>query len=371
MDEDDFHKKFDERFNKGHSVFSKTLNILVVGKVSAGKSSLINALFERDRTNPIADVGAESGVTTETRVFPLNEHTTIIDSPGLHDINASSSDKTKEAMKDVDAGILVVTGSADATQKDILDELKKTCSRTFVVINKFDEHDRNKQSSRDRVLSQWRTQLGEDTVFPTCTFGFDPDSSDSAPMDIRGVDELREAIFDFLREEGKDLLLARNMKDKSRHATRIIATSAVAVAGEAFIPGSAALITATQAVAICSLYYLYTGRVMSKQSALAALPAFAAQAVGSNLFLFAKSLLPPTGVIDAAAATVAVGVTTAMLITVNIMFSEGHELNEKDRLRTTYSTVKGKVERSVKGASVSDFASMEYWRNLIREIMYA
>ena len=47
--------------------------------------------------------------------------------------------------------------------------------------------------------------------------------------------------------------------EKTSNATKIIATSLVTVAVQAFIPGSAAYMAATQATAIVSLYYLYTG----------------------------------------------------------------------------------------------------------------
>ena len=79
-----------------------------------------------------------------------------------------------------------------------------------------------------------------------------------------------------------------------------------AVTVQAFIPGSAAYIAATQASAIVALTYLYTGEILSSKASFTLLPAFASEAVGTTLFLWVKSFLPPTGIVDVAAAVIAV-----------------------------------------------------------------
>src|SRR6478672_9822313 len=93
--------------------FSKTLNIAVIGKVSSGKSSLINALLKRSRKTAIAKVGALSGVTTALKILRLDERVRLIDSPGLDDIRKENSQVTQDFLKHIDIGIFVVTGSAD------------------------------------------------------------------------------------------------------------------------------------------------------------------------------------------------------------------------------------------------------------------
>jgi GTP-binding protein EngB required for normal cell division len=56
---------FDELYEK-RKPSDNPLNIAVVGKVSAGKSSLINAILECEfGAETIAPVGATSGVTTK------------------------------------------------------------------------------------------------------------------------------------------------------------------------------------------------------------------------------------------------------------------------------------------------------------------
>ncbi len=122
-DEQEFWKNASTKFEEKVQDFSKTLNIAIIGKVSSGKSSLINALLKRSRKQAIAEVGAEAGVTTKLKVIRLDERVRLIDSPGLDDVRAENSAITQEFLKHIDVGILVVTGAADASQKRFLDDL--------------------------------------------------------------------------------------------------------------------------------------------------------------------------------------------------------------------------------------------------------
>jgi small GTP-binding protein len=351
--------------------FDKTLNILVIGKVSAGKSSLINALLRRSRSSALAEVGARSGVTTKVKILVLDDHVCIIDSPGLDDIQEPHSAVTRAFLTSVDVGLLVLTGSADASQAAHLKRLQASCEHAFVVLNKMDEWDRLDPSASAEVIEQWKLALGVDKVYPTCTFGFDPHSRADAPMDIRGVDELRADLEDFLRGQGKALLLARQMGEKREYALKLIVATLVTVGGEAFLPGCAVIITATQAAAIAALYYLYTGRVLSRLSVLAMLPTFAARAAGSNLALWAKSLLPPTGIADAAAAGVAVTITAAMLLTVNSLLSAGAEIREASKLSERFQEFRVQIKASIAEAPRGELVRERFWRKLLHDLTYA
>ncbi len=113
-----------------------------------------------------------------------------------------------------------------------------------------------------------------------------------------------------------------------------------AVGVEAFIPGSALYITGTQAAAIMSIHYIYTGEVLSKKSAVAIIPLFASQSIGASAFLIAKSFLPPTGVLDVAAAGVAIIITLAMLSAVNWIYENGYNLDDKTELKEQFNKFK-------------------------------
>jgi small GTP-binding protein len=369
-EDESFREKVGATYDERVPDFTKTLNILVVGKVSTGKSSLINALLRRGRENTVADVGPESGKTTKVHPYRLDDRVCIVDSPGLDDVEQEKSELTEKFLKSVDAGIVVLTGSADATQKGHLEKLRAHCKRVFVVLNKVDEWDRLVVSALDDVIAQWKSALGVEKMYRTCTFGFDPSTRPGVPPDLRGVDELRADLETFLEAEGKALLFARQMGEKRSYAMKMIVGAMIAVGGEAFIPGSAAYITATQAIAITSLYYLYTGRVLSKASALAIIPLFAAEAAGSSLFLLVKSLLPPTGVLDVAAAGVAMSVTAAMLLTVNSLLAAGAELHEQDKLRDRFRRLRSQVKEAVGDASREELLSKGFWQRIIRDLMY-
>jgi small GTP-binding protein len=344
---EDYSKIFDKVYEEREPNFNECINIAFIGKVSTGKSSLINAVMLRDRNDPIVEVGATSGVTTEVKAFKLDDHVLIIDSPGLDDIRKENSAETKQFLSNVDLGIMVVTGSADSSQKKNYEDLLNNAGKVVVVLNKIDEWDDLEESALTDVIEQWKRELGVEHIYPTCTKGYDPRLKKDAPMDIRGVEELNEDIWGYLRKEGKDLLLARHLGDKRKYAAGIIATALVAVAGEAFIPGSAAYITATQTIAITSLYYLYTGNVLSKGNVLALLPTFMGESVGVTVFLWVKSFLPPTGVVDVAAAGVAVGITFAMLASVTYLLSTGLEINQKNVLKEKF--------KEYKDSTVTDF----------------
>lgn len=344
-----FEKSYEEKGPK----FDKSINIAVVGKVSAGKSSLLNAILGCRRSEPLAEVGAHSGVTTRVIAYKLDDHVLIIDCPGLDDVRDKNSAETIGFLSSIDLGIFVVTGSADASQKANYSDLKNSSGKVIVVLNKIDEWDDLEESACETVIKQWKSVLGVDRVFGTCTKGYDPKMRKNAPMDLRGIEEVREEIFDFLYKNGKDLLLARHLRDKEGYAIRILGIALVAVAAEAFIPGSAALITATQVTAIASLVYLYTGDVISKSSVIAMLPAFVGESVGANIFLWVKSFLPPTGIIDVAAAGVALVITFAMLAAVKWVLENGYSLEQTDLLKKAFKNFES-VGAELKNVSFSD-----------------
>lgn len=349
INEEGFFDRVSDIFSKQAPDLSQTLNIAVVGKVSSGKSSLINALLKLSRKQAIdvAKVGAVSGVTQALTILKLDERVCLIDSPGLDDVKAENSEVTKQFLSHIDIGIFVVTGSSDASQKSNLEQLKQCCDQLFVVLNKADEWDELAPSVLENVIAQWKKHLDVSKIYATCTKGYDPQSL-SPKMDIRGVAQLRSDIEKVLEKKGKDLLLARHMAKKRSYAIKIISVALVAVAGAAIVPGSAVWIAAAQGVAIASLYYLYRGEILSNEAALAILPTFVAKSAGTSLFLFVTSFLPPTGIVDAAAVMVAVAITMAMLAAINHLLASGSELAETELLQSTFMTYQKGANKAAK-----------------------
>jgi uncharacterized protein len=342
----DFEKNTDLRLEEIENAFQKKVTIAIIGKVSAGKSSLLNAFFNRTRENQLASVGAISGVTTKVKRFKVSQNVEVLDSPGLDDIIDANSAETRNILEEIDIGILVLSDSADISQKRHYEDLKKNCRKVFVVLNKIDMYDK-KKSALQQVLSQWKEVLSlpsDETIFPTCADGYDPNYDSSFELDIRGVEELRSEVYNCLAKYGKALILEREMNKKSALARKVIYTALISVGVEAFIPGSAIYIAGTQAATIMAIHYIYTGEKLSKKSALAVLPIFASQSIGSNIFLWAKSVLPPTGVLDMAAASVAVLVTLAMLSTVNWIYENGYNLDDKSEIKSQFNKIYNLLE---------------------------
>ena len=301
-------------------------------------------------------------------ILKLDERVCLIDSPGLDDVKAENSEVTKQFLSHIDVGIFVITGSSDASQKSNLDQLKQCCDQFFVVLNKCDEWDDLAPSVLEDVVAQWKKHLGVNQIYATCTKGYDPQSL-IPKMNIRGVARLRSDIEKFLEKKGKDLLLARHMAKKQSYAVKIIAAALVAVAGAAIVPGSAVWIAGAQSVAIASLYYLYKGEILSTEAALAILPTFIAETAGTSLFLFVKSFLPPTGIIDAAAAAVAVAITLAMLAAINHLLASGSELAETELLQSTFKTYRRGANKAAKDLANTDVLDIDGFKAIINSFL--
>jgi len=385
-EEKNLNEKLDEMFSEFLKKVNTTLNILVIGKVSAGKSSFLNAFFDAEKDKPKFKVGAKSGETTKTKVIEISKNIKIIDTPGLSDINTANSDETKKFIeeKGVDIGILIISGSADSTQEEEYKYLKREAEKVFVVLNKSDNF--SNENLKD-VLEQWHEQLNmpsDEKIYPVVSRGYDPKDKEifrgeeydievdeyGRPKTLNGIDEVRNDVLSFLEKNGKDLLLVKELKDKSRKATAIIATACVSAGGAAFAPGSALYIGAIQVTAIASLTYLYTGEVMTKSSAVSAIGVFLTQNAGMTLFLMVKSILPPTGIVDVAAAIIALTLTAAMLTTISKLYSLGYTFDDKDKMIEIFKEVKEIISIHMKDASKGDLKDKEFFIDLIRKIIF-
>lgn len=355
-EEYDFFKKVEYQALEKVKNLNQSLNIAVIGKVSAGKSSLINALLKRERHNAICKVGAVSGVNTKIQFIQLMDRVNIVDTPGLSDVKAENSQISKQFLSHIDVGILVLSGSSDSDQKQYLDELRQVCDSIFIVLNKIDQYENLAPQALEDVINQWKGALGVNKIYPVCVFGYDPQTRKEIPLNIKGVDELREDIEDFLAKKGKDLLLARLMNNTKPYAVKIILTALLSVIPAAFVPGSAVSVTTIQVVAISSLYYLYKGEVLPIDSVWVTMMAFLSQAGASSLFILISSFFPPNGVIDIVTATVAVTTTLSMLLAVNSLLSKGAELKNREILQNEFKQFKPKVKEALNQYSIKDLA---------------
>lgn len=344
--------------------------MLVVGTVSSGKSSLINALLGRDKMNMIASVGAEAGTTVRLQTLKFDEHVCIIDCPGLMDIKQENSEITRDFLKFIDIGILVVNGAADSVQRAHLNDLKAACSQTFVVLNKIDQWDRNKPDTLIKIETQWKNALNIGTLYKVCCFGYDPDTDPEIPLDIRGIDDLRRDIESFLSFKGKDMLLARHLNNKEHDATKIISTALVAVAVGSLLPGASIAIISAQITALYSLYYLYTGKILTKAAAASVILAASGQGVATQLFLAVKSFLPPTGIGDVIGSYAAVSFTFFLLAAFTKILARGITDIASEQLLTEFKSVKMNIETIISDSNKNDWSKPDFWNKIIKSALF-
>lgn len=367
-------------------VTAEPLTIAVIGKVSSGKSSFLNAFFDCPKDKPRFISGAESGVTTSNKPIYIGDFIKIIDTPGLSDIKESNSQETKNLLeKGIDIGILIIEGSADVTQKDIYEELKKKSKYVFIVFNKFDIHSKR---NLENLKKQWSDVLNiskDQIIYTVSSRGYDPhdrivdpisgDEIDipvddlGRPKTLKNIIEFREVVIDKCVELGKDLYLLKEIEDKSVGATFIILTACISVGVAAFLPGSTFSISGIQATAIASLNYLYTGEHITKSAAISIIPIFITQSIGTSLFVLFKSFLPPTGILDSVAAVMSLNITLAMLVTIANFLKNKIKIEKGEKLNKMFNQLKDEIKLTLQSASLSDFKDKNFWNRIIKKYL--
>ncbi len=195
------------------------LNLLLIGRTGAGKSSLINTLF----TSPKAIVDALPS-TDQVQNYqwetPLGDRLQLWDTPGYEQVNGSAfADQVLTHAKTCDALLLVTPALDPALQMD-LDFLKSLPKLpTIVIVTQVDrlrpirEWDppydwrsgsRPKETSIREAID-YRAQLfpQDDKVLPLVTWAKASDGSQS-DRNAWGVNELSLALLDILPPAQRD-----------------------------------------------------------------------------------------------------------------------------------------------------------------------
>lgn len=125
-----------ERFR----VIKDGLNTVIIGKPNVGKSSLLNALLEKDKAI-VTDIAGTTRDLVEGKVHLKNITLNLIDTAGIRDtqekIEKIGIEKTMEAIDSADLIILVVDASnIDEEDRRLMDEYKDR--NLIVVYNKSD-----------------------------------------------------------------------------------------------------------------------------------------------------------------------------------------------------------------------------------------
>jgi small GTP-binding protein len=388
LNEEALAHNIDQLFSEYDAETHGYLRIGIIGKVSSGKSSFLNAFFDCPKSNPSFPVGAVSGVTTNTDRRSIGDRIIIWDTPGLQDYNDSNISKTKELLKEgIDIGILILEGSADAQQQENYKKLKEKTEYVFVILNKIDQYS---QANLKEIITQWEKVLkleDDKIIYPVCTRGYDPKdkiidpetleekeipvNDYGVPKTVKGINEVKNQVFEACFKVGKIAFIARAIKRKQPQAMAIIAAACVTSVGAVFLPGSIAIIGANQAGAISSLGYLYKGEFPSKQEITQIMKTFSttsALSLGAIAYGIFISFLPPTGILDIGGIVLVVAYMATTLLIINYCFSKGVEIEKSAALTQEFNRINKELYGSIANADIREIGRMNFWIQLLEQI---
>lgn len=196
---------------------SQSLEIVAFGTVSSGKSSVLNALAGRDvfRT----DVRAGTTVTRNEIPWPGCDQVTLVDTPGLAEINGIEREElAKHAARDADLVLFVTDGPLKDFEFEFLKTLAEMEKRIVVCLNKEDWF---RPADRQRLLDQLGEQVqrivprqdvvslrARSTVRVRERILADGSHSEES-VEVEGdIRELADRMRSIVARDGRDLLLA-------------------------------------------------------------------------------------------------------------------------------------------------------------------
>ena len=223
------------------------LCIAFLGSASSGKDSAIQAMFGID----FGEISPIPGSTDRLRVVPLDEaeRVLLINAPGFGDLRADVDAVARKILDSLDIIVYLVNceGGATIDERRDLDMLRALGRPLLVCLNKVDLI---RPHQRDAFVKATLAQLGispEQAATLAVVCAFDP-LPQLSPEPI-GVQAVVDWISNQLARSGKDLIFAKNLRNKSAACEPIIqkAAQTAAIAGAVPIPGAdLAAVTAIQ-----------------------------------------------------------------------------------------------------------------------------
>ncbi|KNC78843.1 hypothetical protein SARC_08737 [Sphaeroforma arctica JP610] len=256
------------------------IHVVVAGMVNAGKTSLAKAVLniKPGDTRAVAQslvVGYGNMAEKPTGAVRVEGDQSVV----LYDLRGEDMMHgrwTQGAPEEMDIGLFVVEGSANSNNLQLYRELQRRCKQVVRMadnvcgitcsgacrVNCIADRvsilnegstlivDKLRPEARDRLIGQWKEQLGVDHIYTTSIRGYDEMKEEVHFVD--GVEELLQAMGLYLESNGKDILLARYQKEKGRAATNVIVKAVSKV-----MLGDAVHTVEQQAAE--RLHYIYTG----------------------------------------------------------------------------------------------------------------
>ncbi len=311
FDENNFEKSYEEEINRVNEQLEKEIVFAMIGDVNAGKSSTINRIIGEE----VAPVGAEPGETVVVEKYKYKDKIIFADTPGLDDINNKNSEETIKFFKEADVILFFLNAAGTVFsegEKKHFDNISKINKRLIFVLNKID--------AAENIPSLVK-YVQDKTNY---SFKVIPISSRTGD----NIDMLRNAILDILEEENKDILFARQLKEKSSTANKwILAAVSAAAYRESRLPGSDNIpltVTGIQVSLMVKLATLYE-KPLTKDRAKELVIATLAGKLGKSLFRKAVKLIPGAGSI--ASAGIAGGMTLGLGYAIKYAYENNIELD--------------------------------------------
>lgn len=193
---------------------NEQIHIVAFGKVSTGKSSLLNAI-SGDAYFTVSPLHGETKHTNHLD-WPSYEAQSVvlIDTPGTDEFNGEERElMAQQAANQADVILFVLDGDLSESQKQQLEIIAQPNKPIIVVLNKadlytHDEIERLKASIKDKT-KHINTQIvavsadpRERTIIIEMADGSRQEKIESPPAHI---DELKQLIWELLEKEGKTL----------------------------------------------------------------------------------------------------------------------------------------------------------------------
>lgn len=207
------------------------LHIAAFGRVSVGKSALLNALLGRNEFK----IGVLHGTTTRAEQHAWRKSESggihVIDTPGIDELDGEQRERIAHtAAERVDLVLFVVEGDITDTELTALELLVRPERPMLLVLNKVDRYSSN---DREALLSKLRARVhgivAPENVIATSANprsrivirvdanGVEQEREEAMAPDVRG---LQERIVQLLEQEGRTIsalnagLMAAKMSDQ-------------------------------------------------------------------------------------------------------------------------------------------------------------
>ena len=215
------------------------IHIAVLGRVSVGKSSVLNALIGEQRFS----TSALHGETKQNEIAQWDEQESgslfLIDTPGINEIDGEARERmAREVSQRSDLVLFVIDGDMTDSEYSALQGLAQEHRPLLLVLNKCDRYSAaQREDLRNSLLSRLEQIIAPENLVEVAA---DPAPRIVITVDAEGreieserpsppvVTDLKDRIWEILEAEGKTLaalnasLFAGDLSDKV--GARVLAT---------------------------------------------------------------------------------------------------------------------------------------------------